>query len=201
MELPYLCRSRLSKECLKQEDQYLASCVDTLPGRSPKEERPAILGTGMSASTERSGRVCLRVLPHNDCSPSWGAVVVWLFQGPAEAFRRENLASLLGNTASPSRLGASRPVKDSKCERLCVRKRCDGFIFALACGRKRTKRSSEMLWVRTAQQLSSNNPLPESVQTIHEKIYAEEKTKRIRFSDWFGDAEIISSKVFGELKH
>jgi hypothetical protein len=43
-----------------------------------------------------------------------------------------------------------------------------------------------MLWVRTAQQLSSNNPLPESIQTIHEKIYAEEKTKRIRFSDRFG---------------
>jgi hypothetical protein len=49
---------------------------------------------------------------------------------------KKTLASLLGNTACPSRWGASRPVKDAKCERLCVRKRCDGFIFALSRGRK-----------------------------------------------------------------
>src|SRR5947209_16254942 len=45
MELPYLCRSRLSDECLKQEDQYLADCIDTLPGRSPDTVSAVVLDT------------------------------------------------------------------------------------------------------------------------------------------------------------
>lgn len=47
-------------------------------------------------------------------------------------------------------------------------------------GEKRTKCSYENLWVVTASQRSSTNPLPESFQAIHWKIYVEEKTKRIK---------------------
>src|SRR6266566_2986803 len=45
MELPYLCRSRLSDECSKKEDQYLADCIDTLPGRSPDTMSAVMLDT------------------------------------------------------------------------------------------------------------------------------------------------------------